>query len=68
MSYTTEELTEAEKTGEHVGDAELHRLKGELTLIQGSHEAEAEACFHQAIAIARHQQADKANNGCSKQE
>ena len=63
------------KEGERVYEAELYRLKGELTLqskIQGPKskvtcpqpltpnpqaEAEAEACFQQAIAIARRQQA-----------
>ena len=45
-------------------EAELHRLKGELTLekfkVQGSEfngEEEAEACFHKAIDIAQKQQA-----------
>src|SRR5262252_8591419 len=39
-------------------EAELYRLKGEL-LLEASAEskAEAEACFHQALEIARHQQA-----------
>jgi predicted ATPase len=48
-----------DKTGERVYEAELYRLKGELTL--QSHvqhrESEAEACFLRAIAIARQQQA-----------
>jgi len=47
----------------HCDDAELYRVKGELML--QSHvqepkaevEAEAEACFHKAIAIAQRQQA-----------
>ena len=48
-------------------EAELYRLKGELLLQSGaassepetvkSHMAEAEACFRQALDIARHQQA-----------
>jgi predicted ATPase len=39
-------------------EAELYRLKGEL-LLEASAEgkAEAEACFHKALDIARHQQA-----------
>jgi predicted ATPase len=39
-------------------EAELHRLKGELVLQQSSNNAPAaEACFHQALDIARQQQA-----------
>jgi predicted ATPase len=37
--------------------AELHRLRGELLLQQGSPSAEAEACFRQALETARDQQA-----------
>ena len=47
-------------TGERFNAAELHRLQGELLLQQAggsAQAAEAEACFHQALAIARHQQA-----------
>ena len=42
------------QTGERYYLAELHRLKGELLLMQGY---EAEASFHKAIEVARHQQA-----------
>ena len=39
-------------------EAELYRLKGELLLsLAAGHAAEAEACFHQALDIARRQQA-----------
>jgi predicted ATPase len=39
-------------------EAELSRLEGELLLARAAeHYAEAEACFHQALAIARRQQA-----------
>jgi predicted ATPase len=39
-------------------EAELHRLKGELLLTHSAeHQAEAEACFCQALDIARQQQA-----------
>jgi class 3 adenylate cyclase/predicted ATPase len=39
-------------------EAELSRLEGELLLARSvEHYAEAEACFHQALAIARRQQA-----------
>jgi predicted ATPase len=37
---------------------EVYRLKGDLLLRQGlSEERDAEACWHQALALARHQQA-----------
>ena len=60
----TEALAVAEKNGECFWEAELYRLKGELTLTQSSvqglassvHE-EAEECFRKAIDIARKQQA-----------
>jgi predicted ATPase len=39
-------------------EAELYRLKGELLRMQSmDHTAEAETCLHQALAIARSQQA-----------
>jgi predicted ATPase len=47
----------AHDTGERRWEAELHRLKGELLLVRAAgHDAEAEACFHQALAVARQQQ------------
>jgi DNA-binding winged helix-turn-helix (wHTH) protein/predicted ATPase len=59
-------LAQVDKTGERWWEAELHRLQGALLLrpesglpasgVCASHEA-AEACFRQAISIARHQQA-----------
>jgi predicted ATPase len=65
-----EALAHVDKTGERFWEAELHRLQGELLLIQGTGQgrsrtaapepsitAEAEGCFQQAPAIARHQQA-----------
>jgi predicted ATPase len=43
---------------ERFTEAERHRLKGRLLLRQAAaDEAEAEACFHQALDIARRQQA-----------
>jgi predicted ATPase len=51
------------RTGEHAAEAELYRLKGELSLqlrAQGSVfsvEEEAESCFRQALAIVRKQNA-----------
>ena len=52
-----------DKTGARLGEAELYRLKGELTLAQSSVQSlesmikEAEECFLKAIDISRHQQA-----------
>ena len=48
-----EALAITEQTHEGFAEAELHRLKGELL----SDSAEAEACFHLAIEIARRQKA-----------
>jgi TOMM system kinase/cyclase fusion protein len=53
-----EALTLADTTGERWYEAELYRLKGELLLQQSlDNQAEAENCFHHAIAIAQNQQA-----------
>ena len=41
-----------------IWEAEIHRLKGVLLLVcSAENQVEAEACFHQALAIARQQQA-----------
>src|SRR5439155_11484234 len=76
LKVLAEALATVNKTGERHYEAELYRLKGELTLAQSSvqglassvpstqhlapstqAEAGAKACFHQAIEIARRQQA-----------
>jgi predicted ATPase len=58
LTVVTEALTLAETTGERWYEPELYRLKGELLLQQhAANQAEAEICFHQAISIARSQQA-----------
>src|SRR5262249_54952277 len=58
LTVLAEALTLADNTGEQWYEAELYRLKGELLLQQSSdNSTEAESCFHQAIAIARNQQA-----------
>jgi len=45
-------------TEDRGGEAELHRLHGELLLRQAVPDVpQAEACFQQALAVARHQQA-----------
>jgi predicted ATPase len=46
------------KTGERVGEAEIHRTKGELLLAGSpSDQARGEACFREALAVARRQSA-----------
>jgi predicted ATPase len=46
------------KTGERVAEAEIHRTKGELLLARSSSDpAQAEACFREALAVARRQSA-----------
>jgi TOMM system kinase/cyclase fusion protein len=58
LSVLAEALAAAHNRGERYCEAELHRLKGELLLLQSTDQhAEAEACFHHALAIARRQQA-----------
>ncbi len=62
LSVLAEALAVVNKTGERFCEAELYRLKGQLTLQSQveSHKSkveEAEACFHKAIDIARRQQA-----------
>lgn len=64
LAVLAEALTFADTNGAHVEEAELHRVKGELTLQQESKEQraksgkqEAEECFLKAIDIARKQQA-----------
>ena len=50
--------TVRDSCGEGQGTAEVYRLKGELLLTYSfKYDAEAEACFQQALAIARRQQA-----------
>jgi class 3 adenylate cyclase/predicted ATPase len=58
LTALAEALTLVDTTGERWYEPELYRLKGELLLQQSTDNAtEAEACFHHALAIARHQQA-----------
>jgi len=52
----SEALTLVDKTGERVGEAELYRLKGELTFFDcPSNLAESELCYRTAIEVAREQ-------------
>jgi predicted ATPase len=58
MNSVVHGLAVAQSTGAHYWDAELHRLKGELLLSHPKkNDAEAEACFRQAIETARRQSA-----------
>ena len=63
LSALAEAFAIAKRTGERFYEAELYRLKGELTLMQRSErlasgvEQEAEECFRKAIEISRRQQA-----------
>ena len=56
LTTLAEALALVEETDERHWEAELHRLRGELLLMQGD-EAEAEASLHKAIEVARRQQA-----------
>jgi predicted ATPase len=44
-------------TGCRMDEPEVHRLKGELLLMQGEAEPDAEKCFQHAIEVAQQQQA-----------
>ena len=64
LALLAEALATVGRTGERVSEAELYRLKGELTLAQSGVQSlesgvqeEAKECFQKAIEIARHQQA-----------
>ena len=58
LTLLAEALAQAHTTGESWTAAELHRLKGELLLlVSADNHTEAERWFHQALAIARRQQA-----------
>ena len=58
LRLLAEALTHVDNTGERLCAAEVYRLKGELLLRQAiPDEAQAETCLHQALDIARHQQA-----------
>jgi predicted ATPase len=58
LTVLVEALAIVDKTGGRYWEAELHRGKGELLLMQqGQKVDEAEECFQQALNIARRQQA-----------
>jgi predicted ATPase len=58
LATLTEALAIVEATGDRRDEAELHRLTGEFLLRQTVPEApQAEACFQQALTVARRQEA-----------
>jgi predicted ATPase len=58
LAVLTEALKLVDTTGERWYESEIYRLKGALLLQQSAdNQAEAERCFHQAIAIAQSQSA-----------
>src|SRR4029453_16698134 len=57
LEALAEALATLAKSGVRWWEAELYRLRGELLLLSADNEAAAEACFHQALDIARRQQA-----------
>ena len=58
LTVLAQALTVAHNSGERYYEAQLHRLKGELLLaLPGEQDVEAEACFQQALEVARRQQA-----------
>jgi predicted ATPase len=58
LRLLAEALAHVDSTGEHYYAAEVYRLQGELLLRQAiPDEVQAETCLHQALDIARQQQA-----------
>jgi predicted ATPase len=58
LNVVTDALTRAQQTGCSYYNAELYRIKGELLLAQSAaDEREAEACFQNALRVARGQNA-----------
>jgi predicted ATPase/class 3 adenylate cyclase len=53
LSYCEEALMASERSNAHFFDAELHRLEGECILGGERNVAAAEACFDEAISLAR---------------
>ena len=58
LTVLADALVLANTTGDRWGEAELHRLRGTLLLaVSADYAREAEACFHQALTVARRQEA-----------
>jgi predicted ATPase len=57
LAAADEAIVAADQLQFRLNQAELHRLKGELLLLAGAPESEAEASMRRAIAIAQQQEA-----------
>jgi predicted ATPase len=58
LRMVTDGFQVAKKNDEHIVEAELYRLRGELLLIQDApNESQAGECFRHAVALSREQQA-----------
>jgi predicted ATPase len=57
LAKIAEALTLVNNSGERWYEAELYRLQGELLRMQGEASPEVEACYRQAIQVARQQRA-----------
>ena len=57
LEVAAEALREIEASGQHIHEAEIWRLRGELLLLRESAVAEAEGSFMRALEVARRQQA-----------
>ena len=55
MKTLAEAFAHVDETGERYWEAELHRIKGELHLLPGGNEVDAEECFNQALEVAKSQ-------------
>ncbi|MBV8451546.1 MAG: AAA family ATPase, partial [Deltaproteobacteria bacterium] len=57
LAAVAEAFKEIDTSGQHMHEAELWRLHGELLILQGGAESEAERNFHRALQVAQGQQA-----------
>jgi class 3 adenylate cyclase/tetratricopeptide (TPR) repeat protein len=57
LAAVTEALKVVEVSGQHMHEAELWRLRGELLILHRDAEAEAEGSFHHALQVAQSQRA-----------
>jgi predicted ATPase len=57
LAAVAEAFKEIDTSGQHMHEAELWRLRGELLILDGGAETEAESSFHRALQVAQGQQA-----------
>ena len=57
LEAIAEAIRETETSGQHMHEAELWRLRGELLVLRGDPEAEAQRSFYRALEVAQGQQA-----------